>query len=111
VQLIKTILPEDKRRISERANISGINTNMLILDSINIDEESFSLTRKITKVESNLAGEKQIEFHFFQKCYLSIAFRLFVQEESSRPSLFALSTCLILCIRSLINILKRFCIY
>ena len=41
---------------------------------------------------------------------LVVAFSLFVQAESSRSHLLSvLSTCLILCIRSLINVLERFC--
>ena len=65
---------------------------------------------------NNLAGEQEtIEFRVDMRLAISlslvVAFGLFVQAESSRSHLlFVLSTCLILCIRSLINVLERFCV-
>ena len=73
----------------------------------NVDDASCVFEQTTLQVNR---GDDRISRGYSSR-YLVVAFGLFVQDESSRSHLFfVLSTCLILCVRSLINVLERFCV-
>jgi hypothetical protein len=96
VQLIWSILQEDKRGISVKANISG---NSSLIQSKECWYLTWSILMKSFQVWKKNTSEQLCRwkrdrilfvFCFKKKCYLSLVFRLFVQEETSRSFLFTL---------------------